>query len=192
MSQRTWQAPASRSTLPRSPDRTRSSQPDEPNARPGPASGAATASGADTGTAAEPGRPAGVRLTGRGALIVVFALCLVGLAVSGWLHWGIMTGLVFVAASVLAAARTQRSDLLVVAVTPPALFLIAVICVKALGSAGDVLSTLEGTLITLANTAPWLIIGTVLSLIVAFSRGMWDNIRTLRKDLRGDPIRRAN
>jgi ABC-type dipeptide/oligopeptide/nickel transport system permease subunit len=55
-----------------------------------------------------------------------------------------------------------------------------------------VLSTLEGTLITLANTAPWLIVGTVLGLIVAFSRGMWDNIRTLRKDLRGDPIRRTN
>ena len=186
MSQRAWQAPASPSTLPRTPDRTRSGQPDEPKVKPGPGSGA------DTGTAEEPAKHGGVLLTGRGALVVVFALCLVGLAVSGWLHWGMLTGLVFVAASVLAAARTQRNDLLVVAVTPPALFLIAVICTKALGSSGDVLSTLEGTLITLANTAPWLIAGTVLSVIVAFSRGMWDNVRTLGKDLRGDPTRRTN
>jgi Domain of unknown function (DUF6542) len=191
VSQRTWQASASPSTLPRTPNKAGPGQPDEPKAKPGPASGAAAASVTDTGTAKEP-KPGGVLLTGRGALVVVFALCLLGLAVSGWLHWGMLTGLVFVAASVLAAARTQRSDLLVVAVTPPALFLIAVICAKALGSAGDVLSTLEGTLITLANTAPWLIAGTVLSVIVAFSRGMWDNVRTLRKDLRGDPIRRTN
>ena len=181
MSQRTWQAAAVPSTLPGTPERTRSGQPAEPTAKPAPASGA------DTGTA----KPGGVRLTGRGALVVVFALCLLGLAVSGWLHWGILTGVVFVAASCLAAARTQRSDLLVVAVSTPGLFLIAAICTKALGSAGSVLSTLEGTLITLANTAPWLIGGTLLSLIIAFSRGMWDNVRTLRKDLRGDPIRRT-
>lgn len=186
MSQRTWQAPPGPSALPRAADSTGSGQPGEPQAKPGPADGT------DTGTAKKPATAAGVRLTGRGALVVVFALCLLGLAVSGWLHWGMLTGLVFIAASCLAAARTQRTDLLVVAVSTPALFLIALIITKALGSSGNVLSTLEGTLITLANTAPWLIAGTLLSLIVAFCRGMWDNVRTLRKDLRGDPIRRAN
>lgn len=182
MSQRTWQASASPSTLPAAPERARSGQLDQPNAKP------EVASGAD----ADAATPGGVRLTGRGALVVVFALCLLGLGVSGWLHWGLVTGLVFVAASCLAAARTQRTDLLVVAVSPPALFLIAVICTKALGSSGNVLSTLEGTLITLSNTAPWLIAGTVLSLIIAFSRGMWGNVRALRSDLRGDPIRQTN
>jgi hypothetical protein len=179
VSQRTWQAPAGPSTLSGTQDKPKPEQ----------------AAGVDAGTANGAGGPrkaAGVLLTGRGALVVVFALCLVGLAVSGWLHWGIMPGLVFVAASCLAAARTQRADLLVVAVSSPALFLIAVICTKALGSAGSVLSTAEGTLITLANTAPWLLAGTLLSVIVAFSRGMWDNVRTLRKDLRGDPTRRVS
>jgi hypothetical protein len=183
VSQRTWQAPAGPSTLPGAPERTRPGEPGQPKAKPGPASGA------DAGTAEGRATPGGVWLTGRGALVVVFALCLLGLAVSGWLHWGLLTGLVFVAATCLAAARTQRSDLLVVAVSPPALFLIAALCTKALGSGGSVLSTLEGTLITLANAAPWLIGGTLLSLIIAFSRGMWGNVRTLRKDLRGDPIR---
>ena len=172
MSQRTWQAPA------------------------GPAPAAERAApnqAAKAGTRAVKGvRVAGrgVLLTGRGALVVMFALFLVGLAVSGWLHWGILPGLVFVAGSCLAAARTQRADLLAVAVSPPALFLLAVVCTKALGSAGSVLSTAEGTLITLANTAPWLLAGTLLSLIVAFSRGVWDNVRTLGKELRGDPTRR--
>lgn len=174
MSQRTWQAPASPSALSGNRERAKPGQ----------------AAGAGPGAAKGAEETGGMRLTGRGALVVVFALCLVGLAVSGWLHWGILTGLVFVAASCLAAARTQRADLLVVAVSTPALFLIAVVCTKALGSSGSVLSTAEGTLITLANTAPWLLAGTLLSLIVAFYRGMWDNVRTLRKDLRGDPTRR--
>jgi hypothetical protein len=176
VSQRTWQAPAGPS---RTPERARPSQTAEADTR-------TTETAKSTETANEAG---GVRLTGRGALVVVFVLCLAGLAVSGWLHWGLLAGSTFMAASCLAAARTQRSDLLVVAVSPPALFLIAVICVKALGSAGDLLSTAEGTLITLADNAPWLLAGTLLSVIIAFSRGMWDNVRTLGKDLRGDPIR---
>jgi hypothetical protein len=190
VSQRTWQAPARASALSGPQEQAEPSPPGRADASTAEGAGqAAEGAGAPAKGAAEAG---GVLLTGRGALVVVFALCLVGLAVSGWLHWGFLTGLIFVAAGVLAAARTQRTDLLAVAVTQPALFLIAVICVKALGSSGNVLSTLEGTLITLANTAPWLLAGTALSLIVAFSRGMWDNVRTLRKDLRGDPIRRAS
>ncbi len=163
----------------------------------GPAAGTAKGTGAangraKNGEAARAEHTGGVLLTGRGALVVIFTLCLVGMAVSGWLHWGLLAGLSFVAACCLAAARTQRSDLLVVAVTPPMLFLIAVICVKALGSGGSVLSTGEGTLITLANTAPWLLAGTLLYVIIAFCRGMSDNIKKLHKDLRGDPIRRTN
>ena len=216
MAQRTWQALGGPSALSGTQEKTwpdqpgeaevRPDQPGEAEVRPGPVSdadtgtaeGTAPAAGTakGTGAAKSSGSAAqssgGVLLTGRGALVVIFTLCLVGMAASGWLHWGLLAGLAFVAACCLAAARTQRSDLLVVAVTPPLLFLIAVICVKALGSGGDVLSTAEGTLITLANTAPWLLAGTLLCVIIAFCRGMSDNIRTLHKDLRGDPIRRTN
>jgi hypothetical protein len=145
-----------------------------------------------TARAAAAPKPApGVRLTGRGAMLGVFALCFLGLVVSDWLHWGALTGGAFVTASALAAARTQRTDLLTVAVSPPALFLVAVICGKALVAPGSLLlSTTEGTLITLANTAPWLIVGTVANLIIVFSRGLWGNVRTLSKELQGDPIRK--
>lgn len=136
--------------------------------------------------------PAGLRLTGRGALVVMFALFFLGLVFSDLLGWGLLTGGAFVAGCVLAAARTQRSDLLSVAVSPPALFLAAVICGKALTSSGGLLlSTTEGTLITLANTAPWLIVGTILGLAVAFSRGLWGNIRTLSEELHSDPVKAA-
>lgn len=136
------------------------------------------------------GAPAGVRLTGRGAVLAMFVLCLLGLLASVWLGWGPVAGVAFVAAAVLAAARTQRTDLLAVTVSPPALFLVAVIIVKGLTSSGNVLlSTATGTLITLANTASWLLAGTALSLIIAFSRGLRGNVVTLGKELRGDPVR---
>ena len=41
------------------------------------------------------------------------------------LGWGLLTGGTFLVACVLAAAFTQSSDLLTVAVSPPALFLAA-------------------------------------------------------------------
>ncbi len=116
-------------------------------------------------------------------------LSFLGLIASDWLGWGPLSGGAFVVACVLAAGWTQRGDLLTVAVSPPALFLVAVICGKALMSSGGVLlSTTEGTLITLANTAPWLLAGTALSLGIAFSRGLWGNVRALGKELRGDPL----
>jgi hypothetical protein len=166
-----------------------------PAAPPGRAGTQATqaAPAASEPAASEPAAPAGIRLTGRGAMLGIFVVCFFGLVISDWLHWGAMTGGAFVLASCVAAARTQRTDLLTIAVSPPGLFLAAVLCGKALLSSGSVLlSTTEGTLITLANTAPWLLAGTLLSLIIAFSRGLWGNVRVLSQDLRGDPIRKTS
>ena len=141
---------------------------------------------------AAPSGSSGLRLTGRGAVVVVFALCFLGLIISGWLGWGLLTGGSFVAACVLAATRTQRSDLLTVAVAPPAVFLVAVVCGKALSSPGGLLlSTTEGTLITLSNTAPWLLAGMALNLIIGLSRGLWGNVRALSEELHQDPVKAA-
>jgi hypothetical protein len=119
-------------------------------------------------------------------MLGIFVLCFFGVVATDRLGWGLLTGGTFVAACVLAAALTQSSDLLTVAVSPPALFLVAVICGKALTSTGNLLlSTAAGTLITLANSAPWLLAGTALSLIITFSRGLRRNIATLSKELNG-------
>jgi hypothetical protein len=129
--------------------------------------------------------PAGVRLTGRGAVLGIFVLCFLGLLAADRLGWGLLTGGTFVVACVLAAALTQSSDLLTVAVSPPALFLVAVVLGKALTSSGNLLSAAAGTLITLANSAPWLLAGTALSLIIMFSRGLRQNITALSNELSG-------
>jgi len=129
--------------------------------------------------------PAGVKLTGRGAVLAIFVLCFFGLLAADRLGWGLLTGGMFVVACLLAATLTQPSDLLTVAVSPPALFLAAVVVVKVLTSSGNLLSAAAGILITLANSAPWLLAGTALSLIITFSRGLRQNISALSNELSG-------
>jgi hypothetical protein len=78
-------------------------------------------------------------------------------------------------------------DLLAVAVSPPLLFFCALVCVKALTAQGTVIiSTVEGTALTLANVAPWLFAGVILYLIVAWARGLPQCVTELRHGLRPD------
>jgi uncharacterized protein DUF6542 len=115
----------------------------------------------------------------------------IGVLAADWLHWGWLAGLSFLAGSAAAAWYTKQRDLLTVAVSPPLLFFIVVVCVKAITAAGNVaLSTLEGTALTLANVAPWLFAGVVLSLIIAWFRGLPRSVAQLRRDLRPDLARR--
>ncbi len=142
-----------------------------------------------------PDRPAGhrrgPRLTGRGAIAGMLLVFFIGVLVADWLHWGVLAGLSFLAGSAAAAWYTKQRDLLTVAVSPPLLFFIVVICVKALTAAGnELLSTLEGTALTLANVAPWLFIGVVLSLLIAWFRGLPRCVAELRRDLRPELTQR--
>ena len=135
--------------------------------------------------AAPAGPPAGLGLTGRGALAGMFALSLIGLLLSHGLGWGPLGGGAFVIGCGLAAGRTVPRDLLPVAVSAPALFFAAVICAQALTSPGSLLHSITaGTLIALGNMALWLIAGTALCLVITFARGLPDNVRELGKDLR--------
>jgi hypothetical protein len=107
--------------------------------------------------------------------------------VASWLQWGFLAGASFVIGSVGAAWYTKRRDLLTVAVSPPLLVLGALLCVKALTAKGSIIiSTVEGTALTLANVAPWLFAGVVLSLIVAWVRGLPQCVADLRHELRPD------
>jgi hypothetical protein len=138
---------------------------------------------------ARPPRAAGERgrlaLTGRGAVAGMLVLFFVILLVATWLQWGFLAGASFLIGSVGAAWYTKRRDLLTVAVSPPLLFFAALVCVKALTAKGStIISTVEGTALTLANVAPWLFAGVVLSLIVAWVRGLPQCVADLRRDLR--------
>jgi hypothetical protein len=172
-----------------SPDRIDDGSP-EPGKSADPAEAAA-------GEPAAPERPGGAagrqraKLTGRGAILVMFAVFFAGLLASTWLELGVLAGASFLGGTVIAAWYTKQRDLLTVAVSPPLLFFLALVCVKAATATGStVLSTVEGTALTLANVAPWLFAGMVLTLIIAWRRGLRRCVADLRRDLRPDLAKR--
>jgi hypothetical protein len=129
----------------------------------------------------------GALLTGRGAILGMFVVFFLGLLLASWLHWSPLAGAAFVLGCVAAAVRTKPRDLLTVAVSPPVLFFCALLVVKALTSTGNALvSITEGTTLTLANVAPWLLAGVVVSLIIACFRGLPRCVSELRREARGD------
>jgi len=87
----------------------------------------------------------------------MFSVFFPGTLTAGWLHLAVLTGLSFLAGCILAGLYTKRDDLLVMVTMPPMVFLVAVICVKALTATGSALiSTAEGCILTLSAAAPWL------------------------------------
>ncbi len=144
-----------------------------------------------TGSAAgeTPGKTAGqarVRLTRRGGILAVFAISFLGLLAASVSHTGVLAGISYLSACVIAAWLVRRGNLLPIVVTAPMLFGIAVVCVQGITAAGGLLSVAGGTLVTLGNVAPWLFTGTALATIIALARGLAGEIRELRASLRGD------
>jgi|SRR6185437_13462860 len=134
-----------------------------------------------------PERAAGnaARLTGRGAVATMAGVYLIGLLLAAWLGWAGLAGLAFVAGNVLAARYAAPAALLTVVVSPPLLFLAAVILVSAMtGPGGLFMSVIVGSVVTLASVAPWLAVGMVLTVIITWIRGLPGCIQDLRRELR--------
>ena len=127
-----------------------------------------------------------VRLTGRGAILALLVLSFAGILVSDWLGWGLLADVTFVTACVLIPCYAKPSDLLAVSVCPPLTFFVACVLAKLVTSAGGTAAA-EGTLVTLATSAPWLFLGTGVTILIGLRRGLLDNIRDLRQGLRGEP-----
>ena len=128
----------------------------------------------------------GIRLTGRGGILALVVLTFLGLLVSDLVGWGLLSNVTFVAACVAIACYARPTDLLPVTVCPPLAFFVACVCTELITSAGGT-SAAEGTLLTLATSAPWLFLGTAVTIVIALRRGLLDNIRELRHGLRGQP-----
>jgi hypothetical protein len=126
-----------------------------------------------------------IRLTGRGAVVVMLVVFALGLIAAAWLGSPVLAGAFFIAGSAVAVFCVRQRDLLMTTITPPLVFCIVLVGVKAGTATGDVvLSTAEGAAITLAGVAPWLFAGTALSLIIAWQRGLRECVRELRVDPR--------
>ena len=133
-------------------------------------------------------------MTARGAVVAMFSLFFLGMVAADWLHLGSLTGLSFVAGCALAARYTKRDGLLTAVVTPPLIFMIALIITETMSShAGTLRRTLtsagEGIVLTLASVAPWLFAGVIVGVVVAIRSGLPECVRELRADLRrgGEP-----
>jgi hypothetical protein len=132
------------------------------------------------------GSPSPITLTGRGAIVVIFAAGLLGALLAPILGLGLVAGLLFAVGCVLAAIAIRRADLATVAVSPPMVFLAATVvakCVEAIGHPSFLQSAFAGVVLALASGAPWLFLGTVLAIGIAFSRGLLDDLRDLRARL---------
>src|SRR5215467_12812293 len=134
-----------------------------------------------------------IRLTGRGAVMVMLAVFALGLLVASWMEWPVLVGASFLIGSVAAVLYVRPGDLLMVTIAPPLLFGIALVGVKAATATGSMaLSIAEGTAITLAEAAPWLFAGMALTLVIAWARGLPGCVRELRQDLRAAGHRPAD
>jgi Domain of unknown function (DUF6542) len=127
-----------------------------------------------------------VRLTGRGAILGLFAVTFLGLLFADWLNWGALADVFFVAGCGVAAWYTRPGGLLPLITSPPIVFLGACTGVKLLTSTGGMSAT-EGVLVTLANSAPWLFAGTLLTVVIALPRGLMRDCRALLDGLHGNP-----
>jgi hypothetical protein len=128
-------------------------------------------------------------MTARGAVVAMFSLFFLGMLAADWLHLGSLTGLSFVAGCALAARYTKRDGLLTAVLTPPLIFMIALVVTETISSHADTLrrtltSAGEGIVLTLAAVAPWLFAGMIVGVVVAIRNGLPQCVRELRADLR--------
>ena len=148
-------------------------------ARPGPRRAAAGGRQPDRGRS----RP---RLTGRGAVLAMLAVFLLIDLIAAGMHSTWLIGFGYAAGCLLAVTYARREALLAVVTTPPAIFLVALASIKVLTAGGNtVLAAAEGTLLTLAATAPWLFGVTIACLAAATVRGLPRCIHELRTALAG-------
>ena len=126
------------------------------------------------------------RLTGRGAVLVMLVVFVVTDLIAAGLHSTWLGGLGYAAGCLLAVTYARREALLLVVTTPPAIFLAALVATELVTVGGStLLATAEGTLLTLAATAPWLLGVTIVCVAAAIMRGLPRCIQDLRTALAG-------
>jgi hypothetical protein len=130
----------------------------------------------DQGPAARLEPRASVRLTGRGAIAALFALCFGTQLIAAWTGWGTLAGAAFVCGCGAVTYYTRTSGLRAVVVAPPLLFFAGSACAQLLTAPGTFLAA-EGILVTLGTSAPWLFTGTALTVVVAIGRGYRPRMR---------------
>ncbi len=121
----------------------------------------------------KPARPqprASITLTGRGAVLALFAASSLGLLAAAWTGWSVLADVIFVMTCGVVACYTRVSGLRWVVISPPLAFLTGSVLAQVL-TAPDSFLAAEGILVTLGRSALWLFTGTVLTVAIALGRG---------------------
>ena len=113
---------------------------------------------------------ASFRLTGRGAIVMLFGFCLAILLIAAWTGWGALAGAAFVCGCGVITYYTRTSGLRAVVVCPPLLFLAGTVCAELIAAPSTFLAA-EEILVTLGTLAAWLFTGTALTIVIAVGRG---------------------
>jgi Domain of unknown function (DUF6542) len=111
-----------------------------------------------------------VRLTGRGAVALLFALCFGTQLIAAWTGWGTLAGAAFVCGCGAVTYYTRTGGLRAVVVAPPLLFFAGSACAQLITAPGTLVAA-ERILVVLGTSAPWLFTGTALTTVVAVGRG---------------------
>jgi hypothetical protein len=123
-----------------------------------------------------------IRLTGRGAAVVLFAACFLGQLIAARTGRSVLADVIFVVTCGVVACYTRVSGLRGLVVCPPLAFFTGTALTEVL-TASDGFSAATGILITLGESALWLFGGTALTAAIALVRGWRPRIGVL-SDLR--------
>lgn len=131
------------------------------------------------------------QLTAAGALLAVLGCTLTGALLDGVFDdgFGLATWFGFVIGCVTASVKIRPPDLLVLVISTPLVFLAALVVsqvIRVWGQDGWVRTTLIGLATALSEGAPWLFVGTGAVVAITWARGLPDNVRKLRAELRGE------
>jgi hypothetical protein len=122
-------------------------------------------------------RPTGsIRLTGRGAVMALVAVCFLSLLLAAVTGWSIVADAVFVMTCGMVACYTRASGLCTLVACPPLAFVAGSLLAQ-VSTAPDGFSAAAGMLVTLGSSAPWLFTGTALTVMIALGRGWRPDIR---------------
>jgi len=130
------------------------------------------ASGRKKGTqrGSRPQSRGSIKLTGRGAVVALFAACFLSLLFAAWTGWSVFADVTFVMTCGVITCYTRVSGLRAVVVCPPLAFFAGSVLAQVL-TAPDTFSAAEGILVTLGSSALWLFTGTALVVAIALGRG---------------------
>ena len=114
--------------------------------------------------------PGSIKLTGRGAVVALFAACFLSLLIAAWTGWSAFADVMFVMTCGVVTCYTRVSGLRAVVVCPPLAFFAGSVLAQVL-TAPDTFSAAVGILVTLGSSALWLFTGTALVVAIALGRG---------------------